>query len=89
MPFLDSRFVDLLRCPASRLPLREASLAQLMSLGLSPQRCHGWDAGLLRADGRGAYPLRKGIPVLLVEELVPLESVVSSPPSAGSVTLAS
>lgn len=89
MPFLDSRFVDLLRCPASRLPLREASLEQLVSLGLSRQRCHGWDAGLLRADGQGAYPLRKGIPVLLVEELVPLESALGSPPAAASEALAS
>jgi uncharacterized protein YbaR (Trm112 family) len=80
MPILDSRFVGLLRCPASQSPLREASLKELADLGLVADRCCGWDAGLLRADGGGAYPLRKGIPVLLTEELVPLRN--TSGPSA-------
>ncbi len=82
MPVLDSRFVGLLRCPASQLPLREASLDELAALGLTPDRRDGWDGGLLRADGRGAYPLRRGIPVLLVEELVPLKN--ASDPSAAA-----
>jgi uncharacterized protein YbaR (Trm112 family) len=73
MPFLDSEFLSLLRCPCSRLPLREASLEQLASLGFAERRCTGWDAGLLRTDGSGVYPVRGGIPVLLAEELVLLE----------------
>jgi uncharacterized protein YbaR (Trm112 family) len=85
MPFLDSQFVALLRCPASRSALEEVSLEQLSSLGLTRAQCAGWDAGLLRADRRGAYPLRKGLPVLLAEELVPLgadptaSAVISAP----------
>ncbi len=86
MPFLDSRFVGLLRCPAAHLPLREASLDQLACLGLTQKQVEGWDAGLLRADGRGVYPLRKGIPVLLQEELVPLDGHLDSPPGAGAVS---
>jgi uncharacterized protein YbaR (Trm112 family) len=70
MPFLDSQFLGLLRCPATRLPLEEASLEQLAALGLTQDQCLGWDAGLLRSDRRGAYPLRKGIPVLLAEEML-------------------
>ena len=70
MPFLDSQFVGLLRCPTTRLPLEEASLDRLAGLGLARDQCLGWDAGLLRSDGRGAYPLRKGIPVLLAEEML-------------------
>lgn len=83
MPFLDSRFVGLLRCPVSQSRLREASLEELAALGLVVERGGGWDAGLLRADGGGAYPLRKGIPVLLKEELLqqlPLQA--TSCPSA-------
>lgn len=84
MPLLDSRFVGLLRCPAGHLPLREASLEQLASLGLTREQAKGWDAGLLRTDGRGVYPLRGGIPVLLVEELVPLKGPLDSAPEAAS-----
>jgi uncharacterized protein YbaR (Trm112 family) len=73
MPLLDSQFVGLLRCPESRSPLREISLEQLGTLGLSAGQCASWDAGLLRGDGCGVYPLRGGIPVLLVEELVRLD----------------
>ena len=85
MPCLDSQFVGLLRCPVSHSPLEEASLEQLARLGLPLEQCPGWDGALLRTDGRGAYPLRKGIPVLLAEELVPLNadaapSAFASPP---------
>ena len=31
------------------------------------------DGGLKRADGRFLYPIRSGIPVMLVEEAIPLE----------------
>jgi uncharacterized protein YbaR (Trm112 family) len=72
MPFLDPQFVALLRCPATRLPLKEASLEELASIGLPQEQCSGWDAGLLRSDGRAAFPLRRGIPVLLAEELRPV-----------------
>lgn len=80
MPFLDPRFLGLLRCPSSRLPLKEASLEQLAILGLAKSRCAGWDAGLLRADDSGVYPVRGGIPVLLFEELVLLEATGDARP---------
>ena len=79
MPFLDSQFVGLLRCPASKSPLREISLEQLHTLGFKPEQCLSWDAGLLRADGGGVYPLRGGIPILLAEELVPLGDAMRAP----------
>jgi uncharacterized protein YbaR (Trm112 family) len=74
MPLLDSQFVALLRCPVSGSPLEEAPLEQLCALGLPPTQCAGWEAGLLRTDLRGVYPLRRGIPVLLAEELVSLDT---------------
>ena len=80
MPLLDPQFVDLLCCPVSRLPLRERTLNQLATLGLTPDQYAGWDAGLLRGDGRGVYPLRGGIPILLAEALVPLDSEATSAP---------
>ncbi len=80
MPFLDSQFVGLLRCPASGSLVEEVTLEQLSALGLTPEQCAGWEAGLLRADLRGAYPLRRGIPVLLAEELVPLDQAALPKP---------
>ena len=53
MPFLDSQFVGLLRCPASGSLVEEVTLEQLSALGLTPEQCAGWEAGLLRADLRG------------------------------------
>jgi len=31
------------------------------------------DSGLIRADGRWLYPVRNGIPVMLVDEALPLD----------------
>jgi uncharacterized protein len=31
------------------------------------------DAGLIRADGKYLYPIRRNIPVMLVDEAIPLE----------------
>ena len=30
------------------------------------------DAGLIRSDGKYLYPVRRGIPVMLVDEAIPL-----------------
>jgi hypothetical protein len=70
MPFLDSNLVRLLRCPITKLELEEASLERLLSMGFPEDPCRVWDAGLLRKDGLGVYPVRKGLSVLLAEELV-------------------
>lgn len=32
------------------------------------------DAGLIRADGKALYPVRRDIPVMLVDEAIPLGS---------------
>ncbi len=33
------------------------------------------DAGLLRADGKYLYPIRDDIPIMLIDEAIPMESV--------------
>lgn len=33
------------------------------------------DAGLLRADGKFLYPIREDIPIMLIDEAIPMESV--------------
>lgn len=59
---MDASLLDLLCCPETRQPLRFATAEELASLKL--------EAALLREDGRVAYPIRDGIPLLVVEEQV-------------------
>lgn len=66
---MDQALLDILCCPATRQPLRpadEASLAAAARLG-RPLR-----EALLREDGMVLYPVRNGIPLLLVEEGISL-----------------
>ena len=66
-------FCSLLRCPLTRLSVRLVLPAGFASEGLAEgQQTAGWTAALVRSDGRAAYPVRGGIPVLLAEELHPL-----------------
>ncbi len=57
--------LEILRCPESKQPLREATAAEIASL---PQP-HP-EAALIREDGKLAYPVSKGFPVLIIEEAI-------------------
>lgn len=59
---IDADLLALLRCPLTMQPLRVAPPELLAQLRL--------DAALIREDGRVAYPVRDGIPVMLAEEAV-------------------
>jgi len=86
---IDSKFLELLCCPESRQPLQAADAELLQRLNTRieaggvlnrvghavARRC---DGGLVRGDGMYLYPIWDGIPVLLVDEAIPLESVRSS-----------
>ena len=82
---LSANFVGLLRCPATGQPLDFADenlLAQLNSRrlvgkealpgGQEPAMPETIMAALIRADGKLLYPIRNEIPVLLLEEAIPL-----------------
>jgi uncharacterized protein YbaR (Trm112 family) len=34
------------------------------------------DSGLVRADGKYLYPIREDIPIMLIDEAIPLEGVI-------------
>jgi len=61
---MDEALLELLCCPETRQPLRLATPEELVQLGL--------DAALVREDGRIAYPIRDAIPLLVLDEAVPL-----------------
>jgi uncharacterized protein YbaR (Trm112 family) len=75
--------LDSLLCPAERqrLALAEAALVARLNQAVSSGRLRNasgsavdqpLESGLIREDGRMVYPIRDGIPILLVEEGIPL-----------------
>lgn len=62
---MDAALLDLLCCPETHQPLRFATAEELARLSL--------DAALVREDGTVAYPIRDGIPLLLVDEQLRLD----------------
>jgi len=76
---LDARFLSILTCPVTKLPLRQASRAELSYLNRriadgDVQRVNGQTVtesfadALLRDDRLVLYRIDDGIPVLLPEE---------------------
>lgn len=59
---MEPEFIALLVCPETHQSLRLATAEELSTLKL--------DAALIREDGRVAYPIQDGIPVLLSEAAI-------------------
>lgn len=68
----------LLRCPETRQTLAAAPEALLAQARAEGWRTRGgatpapFEEGLLRADGAVLYPVRQTIPILLLEESIPV-----------------
>ena len=80
---LDPEFVKILVCPDNRTPVRVASEQEITNLNQkieegALQNIGGHkvndklDGGLIREAGDRLYPVRKNIPVMLVEEAIQL-----------------
>jgi uncharacterized protein YbaR (Trm112 family) len=76
---VDPELLEILVCPETRQPLRQASAEQLEAVNRRARsgelRNRGGDAvrdevreGLVREDGKVLYPVDDGIPVMLVEQ---------------------
>lgn len=80
---IDPELLRVLCCPETHQEVRPAEAAVIDRLNaqiaagtlknragqLVPERIHG---GLVRADGKFLYPIRRDIPVMLVDEGLPL-----------------
>jgi uncharacterized protein YbaR (Trm112 family) len=81
---LDPRLLEILCCPETKQdvsPAPESLVADLnnqVAEGKLLNRAgrvvqEKLDGGLLRADGKALYPVREDIPVMLIEEAIPLD----------------
>ena len=80
---IDKDLLDILACPQSHQPLREAPADLLAGVNarIEAGECTNVggekvertvEEGLVREDGQVLYPIRDGIPVLLIDEGIPL-----------------
>ncbi len=65
---MDASLLDLVCCPETHQSLRFATADELSRLKSETPPA----AALLREDGRVAYPIRDGIPLLIIDEQIVL-----------------
>lgn len=80
---IDQSLLDILVCPETKQPLRVADAALLESLNASIAQgtltnrggrivTAGLTEALVREDGGALYPVRDEIPIMLIDESIPL-----------------
>jgi len=80
---VDPQLLEILACPEDKTALRLADQSTLEALNQRIRdgavKNRGGEAvteevteGLVRADGRYLYPVRDDIPIMLIEEAIPL-----------------
>ncbi len=83
---IDQQLLDILACPETHEPValadealvktvnRRIEAGQLLNRA-GEKVTEPIDGGLVRADGRYLYAIREGIPIMLVEQAIPLEDI--------------
>lgn len=85
-PALDKDLLAILACPETKEPvsLADDGLLGRVNAAIAAGRMKNrdgqaiekpLDAGLVRQDGKLLYPVRGGIPIMLIEEGIPLDGL--------------
>jgi uncharacterized protein YbaR (Trm112 family) len=83
---LDKDLLEILACPETKEPVQmaDAGLIARINAAIEAGSLHSrdgqkiekaLDGGLLRQDGKVLYPIRGGIPIMLVDEAISIESL--------------
>ncbi|MSR21895.1 MAG: hypothetical protein EXR91_13160 [Gemmatimonadetes bacterium] len=83
---VDQSLLDILVCPETKQPLRVADVALLERVNGSLRKgtltnrggqrlATPVEAGLVRSDGAVLYPVRDDIPIMLIDESIPLSQM--------------
>ena len=83
---IDKEFLELLACPETKQPVAEApaELVNRLNNAIAEHRLKNvqgklveekLDGGLIREDRLVLYPVREDIPIMLVEEGIPLNQI--------------
>ncbi len=67
---MDKALFEILCCPVTHLPLREAGREELAAA--SAKSGSPLSEGLASTDGKRVYPVSNGIPLLLADEAISL-----------------
>jgi uncharacterized protein YbaR (Trm112 family) len=94
---MDAELLKILCCPETHQALavadptligqlnRRVTAGELRNRAGQPVK-EPFEGGLVRADGRFLYPIRQQIPVMLIDEAIPLEPSASDAPWPQSST---
>ena len=89
MSTVDQELLDILVCPETKQPVRRAGsdLVDLLNRAIDAgtvktrggsQVEERIEEGLVREDERVLYPVRDAIPIMLIDEAIPLDDVLKT-----------